>query len=85
MLRESACETMKLPSRSIHVRCRFRIVQSKQLKPELFGMPGLNACFRSRAEKSFHPTVAEALDHSVYRIDTRYTCQARYNVLYGNF
>ena len=62
---EMAGQSMKPPSRCIHIFRPLGIVKREQLQAKLVGMLRLNAGFRPRFEELFQAPVAEALDHSV--------------------
>jgi hypothetical protein len=55
---------MELPSRGIHIRCRFCAVKSKQLDRELRRVLGLDSSLTAGFEELLNSGVAEALDHA---------------------
>jgi hypothetical protein len=72
MILKASRQFVKEPSGGIHIRRRFRIVQSKELNPKLVRVLRLNSRFRSGAEEFLDSTMPEALNHYVECIDTVY-------------
>ena len=69
---ERAFQRMKPPTRRIHIGRSFRVIEGKELNPQLIRVLGLNSSLRARSKKPFDATMPEALDHSVKSNATRY-------------
>ena len=69
---QPAFQQMKPPTRRIHIRRSFRVIEGKELNPKPIRVLGLNSSLRARSEKPFDATMPEVLDHSVKSNATRY-------------